>query len=240
MARSVGARLIVDAAHVIGLVAGGVHLNPVPVADVVTFSTHKTLRGPRGGGIICKRELAARVDAAVFPMVQGGPNVAAIAAKAVAFGEAAAPTFDEYARRAVSLAQNLAGSFSDNGLRVVTGGTDTHIVLVDLSDIGIDGERAENVLAECGVMANRSRIPFAQSHTAYAGLRFGTAAVATLGMTTEEIAALANAIIAVLRDPDATEPSQRAAALVAELCGSRAAYSGSPQGASVERGVVGG
>lgn len=224
VARSVDALLIVDAAHIIGLVAAEIHPDPVACADLVTFTTHKTLRGPRGGAIICKQELAERVDAAVFPMVQGGPNLGVIAAKAVAFREARAPSFSVYARRAVSLAEVMANSFSEGGLRVLTDGTDTHIVLVDLSELGMDGEHAERGLAESGILANRSRIPFDPLEAGESGLRFGTAAVATLGMSTDEMARLAHMIVALLRDRWTPVTRYEAASLVARLHARLAPY----------------
>lgn len=217
-ARSVGARLVVDAAHIIGLVIGGMHPDPVPHADIVTFTTHKTMRGPKGGAIVCKEELAGRVDRAVFPMVQGGPNLPGIAAKAVAFREAADASFSAYARRSVELAQALAKVLEAGGLRLVTGGTDTHIVLVDLAEFGLDGLKAERALERCGILANRSRIPFDPVEGGAGGLRFGTAAVATLGMTVDEVQAVGGAILSVLRDPDAAGSRDEASGLVEMVC----------------------
>lgn len=224
IASEIGARLIVDAAHVMGLIAAGVYANPVGLADVVTFTTHKTLRGPRGGAIVCKAELAERVDAAVFPMVQGGPNLSSIAAKAVAFREASAPSFGVYARRAVSLAATLASVLAENGVRVITGGTDTHIVLADVSLLGRTGRSAEIALARAGILANRSRIPFDRSRDDESGIRFGTAAVATLGMTAEEMVHVGTAIIRILRADELEDGGPAAAALVAELCKRLAPY----------------
>ena len=238
IARDVGAKLIVDAAHVIGLVAGGVHPDPVGVADVVTFTTHKTLRGPCGGAIICKAELADRVDAAVFPLVQGGPNLGSIAAKAVAFREALEPSFSSYARRAVSLAAALASVLSDNGLRVLTGGTDTHIVLVDVTGLGITGQRAEAALARAGILANRCRIPFDPLEDGESGIRFGTAALATLGLTAEEMANFGNALVEILRGSHAESENHKTATLVASLCERLAPYADPFEGRSPNRGVV--
>ncbi len=215
VARSVDALLIVDAAHTIGLTAGGVHPNPVPWADMVTFTTHKTLRGPRGGAIVCNEALAERVDAAVFPMVQGGPDLSRVAAKAVAFHEASTDEFQAYAERCISLALVLARSLAENGLPVITDGTDTHIVLVDLRPLEITGAEAEKALAGVGIFANRSRIPFDPAAPgSESGLRFGTAAAATLALSQEEIAQLGEAIASLLRSRSGAREVWEAIALV--------------------------
>ena len=225
IAGGVGARLIVDAAHTIGLVAGRVHPDPVPAADIVTFTTHKTLRGPRGGAIISKTELADRVDSAVFPMVQGGPDLSGIAAKAVAFREASTNDFRAYAERSVSLALVLARSLMEAGLRVVTGGTDTHIVLVDLTPLGMTGGEAEEALANVGIFANRSRIPFDPAPPGKeSGLRFGTAATATLRVRHEEMAHLGAVIASLLRSKGGNEEVWEATSLVDRITTRAVAY----------------
>lgn len=202
IADEVGALLLFDAAHVIGLIAGGVHPNPVGVADVVSFTTHKTLRGPRGGAIVCRRGLAADIDRAVFPGLQGGPLEHVIAGKAVAFGEASRPCFATYAAQVVNNARALAAGLAAQGFRLVSGGTDTHLVLLDLRsfDAELTGREAQDVLDRAGITCNRNQIPGdPRSPFVCSGLRLGTPAQTTVGMGEEEMAHITTLIGRVLR-----------------------------------------
>jgi glycine hydroxymethyltransferase len=197
IADEVGALFMFDAAHIAGLVAGGVHPNPVPYADVVTFTTHKTLRGPRGGCILSRAEYAAAIDKAIFPGLQGGPLEHVVAAKAVAFREAADPSFASYASRIVSNARCLAEALAGEGLRLVSGGTDTHLMLVDLRtfDPDLTGKEAQEVLDRAGITLNRNTIPNdPRSPFVTSGLRIGTAATTTQGMGADELVAVAGLI----------------------------------------------
>src|SRR5207249_10642547 len=181
VADEVGALFMVDAAHFIGLVAGDAYPSPVPYADVVTFTTHKTLRGPRGAMILCKAEHAKAIDKAVFPMMQGGPLEHCIAAKAVCLKEAMEPDFREYAARTVRDARALAAGLAEEGLRVVSGGTDSHLALVDVRPLGVDGKTAEAVSDEVGISLNKNQIPYdPKPPSATSGIRVGTPACATL------------------------------------------------------------
>jgi len=198
-----GARLMVDMAHIAGMVAAGVHPSPVPYADVVTTTTHKTLRGPRGGLILCKAELAEAVDRAVFPGIQGGPLMHIIAAKAVGLGEALQPAFRQYQHAIVSNAQALADELQRLGMRLVSGGTDNHLLLVDLRPVGVSGRRAETVLEDAGIAANKNMIPFDPAPPRVtSGLRLGTPAATTRGMGTAEMREIARLIVRVLRNVD--------------------------------------
>ena len=211
IADSVGAKLLVDMAHISGLVAGGVHPSPVPHADVVTTTTHKTLRGPRAGLILCRDEYKKAIDKNVFPGVQGGPLMHVVAAKAVALHEAQQPAFADYAATVVANARALAQRLSGAGLRIVSGGTDTHLLLVDLQSVGIDGKTAERALDEVGITANRNAIPYdPQPPNNPSGLRLGTAAVTTRGFTSAEMDHLGTIIAQVLSAP--TDPAVKAEA----------------------------
>jgi len=196
VADEVGAYLIADAAHPIGLVAGGAAPSPVPYADVVCATTHKVLRGPRGGMILCGSELAERVDRAVFPFTQGGAQMHTIAAKAVAFGEAATPAFTVYAHQVVANARVLAAGLAAEGLVVTTGGTDTHLLTADPAPLGVDGRTARGRLAAAGMVLDCCALPHGDAR----GLRLGTAAVTTQGMGEEEMARIAELFAGVLRD----------------------------------------
>lgn len=196
VADEVGAYLIADAAHPIGLVAGGAAPNPVPYADIVCATTHKVLRGPRGGMLLCGSELAERVDRAVFPFTQGGAQMHTIAAKAVAFGEAATPAFTAYAHQVVANARVLARGLAEEGLVVVTGGTDTHLLTVDTAPLGIDGRTAKGRLAAAGMVLDCCALPHGDAR----GLRLGTAALTTQGMGEAEMARLAVLLAGTLRD----------------------------------------
>lgn len=199
IANLVGARLMVDMAHIAGLVAAGVHPSPVPDADIVSATTHKTLRGPRGGFLLSKAQFASRLDEAVFPEAQGGPLMHIIAAKAVCFGEAMKPEFVSYQRAVVANARLLASDLQRGGLRIVSGGTDNHLMLVDLRDLGITGRAAEEALEGVGIIANRNAIPFDSRPPQLAsGIRLGTPAVTTRGFGPAEIKRIAQLIIKVV------------------------------------------
>jgi glycine hydroxymethyltransferase len=198
----VGALFIFDAAHIAGLIAGGMHPNPVPFADVVTFTTHKTLRGPRAGCIVSKAEHAAAIDKAVFPGLQGGPLMHVIAAKAVAFREAAQPSFRDYARRIVTNSRTLASALGQEGFRLVSGGTDNHLMLVDLRpfDADLTGKEAQDVLDRAGITLNKNQIPGdPRSPFVTSGLRIGTAAMTTAGMGDAEMTEIAPLVSLALR-----------------------------------------
>jgi glycine hydroxymethyltransferase len=221
IADEVGALLLFDAAHVAGLIAGGVHPNPAPVADVVTFTTHKTLRGPRGGCILSRAELAPAIDKAVFPGQQGGPLEHVIAAKAVAFGEALQPGFAEYARRIVTNAAALAQRLAGEGFRLVSGGTDNHLLLVDLRsfDAELTGKAAQEVLDRAGITLNRNAIPDdPRSPFVTSGVRLGTPAVTTQGMAEADMAVVGELMARSLRHRDDAEVQGQIRKEVAELC----------------------
>jgi glycine hydroxymethyltransferase len=203
VADEVGALLLVDAAHIAGLVAGGAHPSPVPFADVVTFTTHKTLRGPRAGAIVCREQHGAAIDKAVFPGLQGGPLMHVIAAKAVAFHEALQPSFREYAAQIVRNARALADALTTEGFRIVSGGTDNHLMLVDLRPYGVTGKVAQEALDRAGITTNKNAIPNdPEKPFVTSGLRLGTASVTTAGMAEPEMAAIASLIGRVLRAVD--------------------------------------
>ncbi|MEU8201615.1 serine hydroxymethyltransferase [Streptosporangium sp. NPDC049046] len=205
IADEVGAWLLADVAHTVGLMAGLALPSAVPYADVVTFTTHKALRGPRGGGIMCTGELGPRIDRAVFPFVQGGPLMHAVAAKAVAFGEALRPEFAQYARQVVANAQVLAEALAAEGMRPVSGGTDSHLALIDLRDVGISGAVAEQRCQAAGITLNRNAIPYdPEPPTVTSGIRVGTPCVTTQGMGPEEMKEVASMVAQAIRDPDAT------------------------------------
>src|SRR5918992_869100 len=226
VADDVGAIFMVDASHFIGLVAGGAYPNPVPHADVVTFTTHKTLRGPRGAIVLSREEHAKAVDKAVFPMMQGGPLEHCIAAKAVALKEAETPGFRDYAHRVVRTARVLAQGLADEGLRVVSGGTDSHLALVDLRPLGeVTGADAEAACDEVGIALNKNAIPFDPLPPLKAsGIRVGTPGPATLGMDEPEMKEVASVLGDVLRAPDDDAVKDRARGRVADLVGRFPAY----------------
>ncbi|MFI0984571.1 serine hydroxymethyltransferase [Streptomyces exfoliatus] len=203
IADEVGAYLIADAAHPIGLVAGGAAPNPVPYADVVCATTHKVLRGPRGGMILCGDDLAGRIDRAVFPFTQGGAQMHTIAAKAVAFGEASTPAFTGYAHQVVENARVLAAALADEGFALTTGGTDTHLITADPAPLGVDGRTARARLAAAGMVLDTCALPHGEAR----GIRLGTAAVTTQGMGAVEMARIATLFTAALRD-DAGETAR--------------------------------
>jgi glycine hydroxymethyltransferase len=220
IALSVNARVMADIAHIAGPVAAGLHPSPVPHANYVTTTTHKTLRGPRGGLILCKAEHAADVDRKVFPGVQGGPLVHIIAAKAVAFGEALREDFKDYQRRILSNAKALASELQEQGFRLVSGGTDNHLVLVDvfMDGQGVTGKVAEKALEAAGITANKNTIPFDTNKPFVAsGIRLGTPALTTRGMGAEEMRQVARLIAAVLHEPESEEVRARVTESVHEL-----------------------
>ncbi|HEY66131.1 MAG TPA: serine hydroxymethyltransferase [Caldilineae bacterium] len=203
IADAVGARLMVDMAHIAGLVAVGLHPSPIPYADVVTTTTHKTLRGPRGGMILCKAELAKRIDRAVFPGTQGGPLEHVIAAKAVAFGEALRPEFRAYQQAVLDNMQALADELQAQGLRLVSGGTDNHLALVDLTSTGVTGKKAEAALDQVGIHTNKNMIPYdPRPALVTSGLRLGSPACTTRGFGPEEFRQVGRWIMEVIRHID--------------------------------------
>ncbi|MFN2611283.1 MAG: serine hydroxymethyltransferase [Actinomycetota bacterium] len=202
VARDIGAIFMVDAAHFIGLVAGGAHESPVPHADVVTFTTHKTLRGPRGAAIVCREEHAKAIDKQVFPGTQGGPLMHVISAKAVAFKEAQTPEFKTYAGRIVENSRALAEALTGHGLRIVSGGTDNHLMLVDVRPIGLNGRDAEERLDRVGIVCNKNTIPFdPEKPLIGSGIRIGTPWVTSVGMGTKQMQVVADLIARTLKDP---------------------------------------
>lgn len=219
IAHSVGAIFMVDMAHIAGLVAAGLHPSPVPYADIVTTTTHKTLRGPRGGLILCKEKYAKQIDKAIFPGVQGGPLMHVIAAKAVALGEALKPEFKEYAKQIIANCQALAEGLIAEGFRLVSGGTDNHLLLVDVRGQKMTGKTAEHLLDEVGVTCNKNTIPFdPESPFVTSGIRLGTAAVTTRGFKEADMKEVAAIIGLVLNNPENAEKQAEAAQRVAALC----------------------
>ena len=219
IAHEVGAIFMVDMAHFAGLVATGLHPNPVEYADIVTTTTHKTLRGPRGGMIMCKEEYAKAIDKSIFPGIQGGPLMHVIAAKAVAFGEALQPEFKEYAKQVIVNAQTLAETLQQEGFTIVSGGTDTHVLLVDLRTVGLTGKVAEHVLDEVGITCNKNTIPFdPESPFVTSGIRLGTPALTTRGLHAEDMKEIASIISLVLKQPEDAAVLAEAKQRVAALC----------------------
>jgi glycine hydroxymethyltransferase len=214
IADEVGAILMVDAAHFIGLVAGKAIPSPVPHADVVCFTTHKVLRGPRGGMILCKAEHAAAIDKAVFPMMQGGPLMHSVAAKAVALKEAASPEYATYARQVIANAQALADGLAAEGMRPVSGGTDTHLALIDLQSVGVTGAEAETRCDAARITLNKNAIPYDPQPPAVAsGIRVGTPAVTTQGMSESDMKEVAGLIGRAIRDGDGSAAAEVAASV---------------------------
>jgi glycine hydroxymethyltransferase len=211
IADRVAAPVVTDMAHIAGLVAAGVHPSPVPHSDFVTTTTHKTLRGPRGGLVLCREQYAKDLDRTVFPGVQGGPLMHIIAAKAVCLQEAAEPAFTEYQKQVVANAKRLASALTAAGFRLVSGGTDNHLILVDVFSKGITGKAAEAALGKASITVNKNAIPFDQNPPMVAsGIRVGTPAVTTRGMREAEMDAIADLIARALKAPD----DDRALALV--------------------------
>ncbi|MGQ9622206.1 MAG: serine hydroxymethyltransferase [Candidatus Caldatribacteriaceae bacterium] len=215
----VGAYLMVDMAHFAGLVAAGIHPSPVPYAHFVTTTTHKTLRGPRGGIVLCKKEFAQAIDKALFPGVQGGPLMHVIAAKAVALGEAATQDFVAYQKRVVGNAQVLASALKERGYRLVSGGTDTHLLLVDLRNLGITGKEAEELLDRVGITVNKNVIPFdPQKPAVTSGIRLGTPACTTRGMKEGEMREIGSLLDAALRGRENPATLAEVRRRVLDLC----------------------
>ncbi|HLZ70616.1 MAG TPA: serine hydroxymethyltransferase [Dehalococcoidia bacterium] len=219
VADDVGARLMVDMAHISGLVAAGVHPSPVPMSDIVTSTTHKTLRGPRSAFILCKAELGKAIDRAVFPGLQGGPLMHVVAGKAVAFGEAMRPAFRDYQLAVLQNARTLAADLQAGGVRIVSGGTDTHLLLCDLTGLGMSGKKAERLLDEAGITVNKNTIPYDQRPpTIASGIRVGTPALTTRGMGVAEMRRIAGWMLEVLQSGGEATVTQRVRGDVEELC----------------------
>ena len=218
IADCVDALLMVDMAHIAGLIAGGAHPSPFPYANIVTSTTQKSLRGPRGGFILCDEDLARKVDFAVFPFTQGGPLMQAIAGKAVCFGQALKPEFSRYAHQVVANCKVLASELSEAGMRLVSGGTDNHMVLVDVTPLGITGQQAEQTLESVGIIANKNAIPFdPQPPRVTSGLRLGTPAITSRGMTETEVKQVAGMLTRVLLDLEDKETHAKVLIEVKEL-----------------------
>ncbi len=219
IADEVGAYLTVDIAHIAGLVAAGLHPDPVEYSHFVTTTTHKTLRGPRGGMILCKKEFAKAIDSAVFPGIQGGPLMHVIAAKAVALGQAMTEDFKQYQQQIIKNAQRLCGALQKKGYRIVSGGTDNHLFMVDLTNKGLSGKEAQESLEASGIMINKNLIPFdTKSPNVTSGIRVGTPAVTTRGMKEAEMDLIADLIDAVLQKPTDEALQTTTREKVKELC----------------------
>lgn len=219
VAHEVDAIFMVDMAHFAGLVAAGLHPNPVEYADIVTTTTHKTLRGPRGGMILCKEKYAKAIDKAIFPGIQGGPLMHVIAAKAVAFGEALQPEFKVYAQQVIDNAKALAAALQEKGLTIVSGGTDTHVMLVDVRNTGLTGKEAEHLLDEVGITCNKNTIPFdPASPFVTSGIRLGTPALTTRGLQVKDMEEIADIIATVLKNPEDKAVHEAASKRVVALC----------------------
>ena len=219
IARQCGAKLLVDMAHIAGLVAAGLHDDPVPVADYVSTTTHKTLRGPRGGMILCKAEFAKGIDRAVFPGTQGGPLMHIIAGKAVCFGEALQPAFKQYARQIIDNARVLAEVLAADGVQLVSGGTDNHLILADVTPLGLTGGQAETALQRCGITVNKNLIPFDRRKPMDpSGIRIGTPALTTRGMGVDQMRDIGGWILEVLKSPDDERLAERIRGEVSDVC----------------------
>lgn len=219
IAQEVKAYLLVDMAHIAGLVAAGIHPSPVPYADFVTSTTHKTLRGPRGGFILCKERYGKLIDKIVFPGIQGGPHMNIIAAKAVCFKEALEPRFKTYQQQVVLNAKVMARVFAERGFRVVSGGTDNHLLLVDVSSQGLTGAQAEKILEEAGITVNKNAIPFDPLPPKItSGIRIGTPAITTRGLKEKEVEEVANYMCEVLKNPENQALRREIREKVREIC----------------------
>ncbi len=219
IAQEVGAYLMVDMAHIAGLIAAGIHPSPVPYADFVTSTTHKTLRGPRGGFILCKEKYAKMIDKTIFPGIQGGPHMNIIAAKAVCFKEALQPEFKSYQKQVVKNAQIIAEVFKMEGFRVISGGTDTHLVLIDVSVKGLTGVEAEKLLEEAGITVNKNAIPFdTRPPKITSGIRIGTPAITTRGLKEKEVEEVAHYMCEVLKDPKNEKIRKDIREKIKEIC----------------------
>ncbi|MBA4602952.1 serine hydroxymethyltransferase [Thermoactinomyces mirandus] len=226
IADEIGAYLMVDMAHIAGLVGTGLHPSPVPYADFVTTTTHKTLRGPRGGMILCKEKYARQIDKAIFPGIQGGPLMHVIAAKAVALGEALTDEFKAYSRQVVENARYLADSLKEQGFELISGGTDNHLILIDVRNMGLTGKKAEALLDEVGITTNKNAIPFdPEKPFVTSGIRIGTAAVTSRGMDTKAMEEIARIIGMVLKNPEDSQVQAEARQRVAHLTETYPLYS---------------
>jgi glycine hydroxymethyltransferase len=218
VAREVGAIFFVDMAHVAGLVAAGVHPNPIPVADFVSTTTHKTLRGPRGGTVFCRQDWAKKLDSAVFPGLQGGPLMHVIAGKAVCFGEALRPSFRQYAAQIVANAKVLSEELLSGGFRLISGGTDNHLILVDVGSKGLGGKLAETALNRAGITVNKNLIPFdSRKPMDPSGIRMGTPALTSRGMGEDAIRQVGRWIVTVLNSPEDTNVATRVRSEIREF-----------------------
>lgn len=225
IADEIGAYLMVDMAHIAGLVATGAHPNPVPHAHFVTSTTHKTLRGPRGGLILCKEEFAKKIDKTIFPGIQGGPLMHVIAAKAVAFGEAQQPEFKTYIEQVVKNADALAKALMAEGVNIVSGGTDNHLLLLDLRSLNLTGKVAEHVLDEVGITTNKNTIPFdPESPFVTSGIRLGTAAVTSRGFAEEDMKEIASIMAMLLKNPEDESVKKEATERTAKLTAAHPLY----------------
>lgn len=219
IAKEVKAYLMVDMAHIAGLVAAGIHPSPVPYADFITSTTHKTLRGPRGGFILCKEKFGKLIDKIVFPGIQGGPHMNIIAAKAVCFKEALEPEFKTYQQQVVKNAQVVAKIFQENGFRVVSGGTDNHLVLIDVSSKGLTGAQAEKLLEEAGITVNKNAIPYDPLPPKItSGIRIGTPAITTRGLKEREVEEVASWMCEILKNPEKDALRRQIREKVRDLC----------------------
>jgi len=220
IADKVGAAVVADIAHIAGIIAAGLHPSPVPYAEMVTSTTHKTLRGPRGGFVLCNAELAKAIDSAVFPGMQGGPLMHVIAAKAVVFKEAMEKDFVAYQQAVLENALTLAGELKNMGMRLVSGGTDNHLVLIDLANCGVTGKQAEDALGNAGIVVNRNTVPFTNSHSAMVtgGIRLGTPAVTSRGFGTDEIKRIAAFIVDIISHIDDTNKQAQVKEEVIQMC----------------------
>ena len=219
VAESCEALLMVDMAHIAGLVATGLHPSPIPVADIVTSTTHKTLRGPRGGLILAKSEFGQKLNSTIFPGIQGGPLMHVIAAKAVAFKEALSDTFAEYQRDVVGNANTMARVLTENGVDLISGGTDNHMMLADLTSLDITGKAAEELLGQAGITVNKNSIPFeTRSPFVTSCIRIGTPAITARGMKADQAEIIANLIAGLLKNPNSEEKMAGAKGSIAELC----------------------
>jgi glycine hydroxymethyltransferase len=228
IADEVGALFMVDMAHIAGMVATGDHPSPVPHAQIVTSTTHKTLRGPRSGIILCKKEYAQAIDKSVFPGMQGGPLMHVIAARAVCFKEAMTPEFASYQKQIVANAKALAESFVTRGFRLVSGGTDTHLMLIDLMSKGMTGKQAQEILDGVGIVVNKNMIPFDQQKPfVTSGIRIGTPAVTTRGMGIPEMELIAELTAMALSEPESETVKETVRSAVKELCDEFPIYGGS-------------
>jgi glycine hydroxymethyltransferase len=219
IAREVGARLFVDMAHYAGLVAAGLHDNPVPVADFVATTTHKTLRGPRAGLVLCRGEYAQDIDRSVFPGLQGGPLMHVVAGKAICLGEALRPEFKTYAQAILDNARTLAETLLAGGLTLVSGGTENHLMLADVTGIGLSGRKAEETLDRCGITVNKNMIPYdARKPLDPSGIRIGTPALTTRGMASAEMRRIGGWMLGALKSPDDGALHERIRGEVRDLC----------------------